>query len=309
MTWQWSRWVVGSGLAHAGLVGALCLLATTAERPLATLQVRLIQEGEPSAPRVAPTAPIVRQSARTGPELTERQPPRRIAPSPSPAPPASVERERPAPPPSPVHPPPPPPSAPEAPPAASAEPVGASAAMMGAGSPVEGGGARGAGGSGGEGAGATTGAAEFARGIGVLSGRGEGRGAAGAGDGGGGASGSGRGAGHGGGAGPGTGAGARSGAGTGAGPGAGVADLLRAMRRQIEQAKVYPEAARRRETEGTVELRFRIAPDGSVQAVEIVHSSGHAILDESAILTIRRAAPYPVLTGWIQIPLAYRLER
>jgi protein TonB len=81
------------------------------------------------------------------------------------------------------------------------------------------------------------------------------------------------------------------------------------MRRQIEQAKVYPQVARRRGVEGTVELRFRIAPDGSVQAVEVLRSSGHAILDESAILTIRRAAPFPVLEGWVQIALAYRLDR
>ena len=88
-----------------------------------------------------------------------------------------------------------------------------------------------------------------------------------------------------------------------------MADLLRAIRAQIERAKVYPEAARRRAREGTVDLRFRIAPDGSVERVEIVQSSGHDLLDESAMQTIRRAGPYPVLAGWVRIPLAYQLAR
>jgi protein TonB len=85
--------------------------------------------------------------------------------------------------------------------------------------------------------------------------------------------------------------------------------VLRAIRSQIEKAKAYPEAARRDGLEGTVDLRFRITPAGWVETVEIVHSSGHAILDESALQTVRRAAPYPVIAGWIRLPLAYRLDQ
>ena len=106
----------------------------------------------------------------------------------------------------------------------------------------------------------------------------------------------------------GSGRGTGSGSGIGDGTGSGLADLLGAIRRQIERAKVYPETARRRHQEGTVELRFRIAPDGLVEAVEIVRSSGHELLDESATQTIRRAVPYPKFAGWIRVPLAYRLE-
>jgi periplasmic protein TonB len=61
--------------------------------------------------------------------------------------------------------------------------------------------------------------------------------------------------------------------------------------------------------EGTVEVRFRIAGDGSVEAVEVVRSSGHPLLDEISTQTVRRAGPYPVLAGWIRIPLSYRLDR
>ena len=95
------------------------------------------------------------------------------------------------------------------------------------------------------------------------------------------------------------------------GTGAGVADLLRAIRQKIEHehAKVYPETARREGIQGTVEVRFRIAGDGSVEAVEVVRSSGHRLLDETSTQTVRRAGPFPVLAGWIRIPLSYRLDR
>jgi protein TonB len=81
------------------------------------------------------------------------------------------------------------------------------------------------------------------------------------------------------------------------------------IRQRIAQAIVYPEEARRQRQQGVVEMRFLIARDGSVEAVEVVHSSGHPILDESAAQTIRRAVPYPAVSGWIRIPLSYRLAK
>jgi periplasmic protein TonB len=89
----------------------------------------------------------------------------------------------------------------------------------------------------------------------------------------------------------------------------GVADLFGSIRRQIERAKIYPEKARQAGVEGTVELRFQIGPDGNAAGLEIVRSSGHPELDESALQTIRRAAPYPAVSGRIRIPLSYRLDR
>ncbi len=106
----------------------------------------------------------------------------------------------------------------------------------------------------------------------------------------------------------GTGLASRGGPG-GVGGGDGGPDLLRSIRRQIEQKKVYPDAARREGLQGTVELRFRIADDGSVEAVEILRSSGFGILDEASQQTIRRAAPYPLVRGWIRLPLSYRLDQ
>ncbi|HSC70298.1 MAG TPA: energy transducer TonB [Candidatus Methylomirabilis sp.] len=93
------------------------------------------------------------------------------------------------------------------------------------------------------------------------------------------------------------------------GGGEGLADLLRDIKRRVEQAKTYPDAARRAGLEGTVEVRFRIGRDGNAEALEILRSSGHAALDEIAMQTIRRAGPYPVVSGRIRIPLSYRLDQ
>ncbi|HSB79625.1 MAG TPA: energy transducer TonB [Candidatus Methylomirabilis sp.] len=93
------------------------------------------------------------------------------------------------------------------------------------------------------------------------------------------------------------------------GRGDGIADLLRAIRRRIEEAKTYPDAARRGGMEGTVEVRFQIDRDGQPEGLEIVRSSGHPELDEIAMQTIRRAGPYPAVSGRIRIPLSYRLDR
>lgn len=99
------------------------------------------------------------------------------------------------------------------------------------------------------------------------------------------------------------------GEGTGGSGGAGLSALLRSIRTRIEEARIYPEEARRDGIQGTVELRFRIASDGSVEAVEILRSSGSRLLDEASEQTIRRAAPYPVVPGWLRLPLSYRLDQ
>ena len=92
------------------------------------------------------------------------------------------------------------------------------------------------------------------------------------------------------------------------GGGAGLGESLRSIRRRIEEAKTYPEAARRAGMEGTVEVRFQIGPSGAPVNLEIVTSSGYPELDQATLETIRRAGPYPTIHGRIRIPLAYRLD-
>lgn len=54
----------------------------------------------------------------------------------------------------------------------------------------------------------------------------------------------------------------------------------------------YPEQARRDKIYGALRLLVSILPDGSVKSVEVLESSGHAILDDAAVRIVRLAAPF-----------------
>ena len=54
----------------------------------------------------------------------------------------------------------------------------------------------------------------------------------------------------------------------------------------------YPERARLGKLYGDILMVVTLLPDGSVENIEIVSSSGHSTLDQAAITTVRLAAPY-----------------
>ncbi|CAI8798912.1 energy transducer TonB [Methylocaldum szegediense] len=91
--------------------------------------------------------------------------------------------------------------------------------------------------------------------------------------------------------------------------------LRRYLIEQIRRHKQYPGDARRRGWEGQVLVRAVIGGNGQLVEAEIVKSSGHAVLDDEALATLRRAMPVPVSKahGWSQvavtIPFDYRLKR
>jgi TonB family protein len=76
----------------------------------------------------------------------------------------------------------------------------------------------------------------------------------------------------------------------------------------IERVKSYPRLARERGIEGVVRLRFRVKPQGEVDRVEIVKSSGYEILDTASVRTVYRASPMPYVSGWVEVPIAYMLK-
>ncbi|MFQ5586652.1 MAG: TonB family protein [Thermodesulfobacteriota bacterium] len=89
-------------------------------------------------------------------------------------------------------------------------------------------------------------------------------------------------------------------AGGGSGEGGGAVNRFRAMvLRKIEDAKLYPEGARRRGIEGDAFVRFTVFPDGTAEGIEVTPDTRcHTILKRAAVKTIQRAAPYlPVPTA------------
>jgi len=78
---------------------------------------------------------------------------------------------------------------------------------------------------------------------------------------------------------------------------------------------VYPRWARRRGLQGRLVLRVRIAADGAAREVEVIESSGHPVLDESARAAVagwrftpaRRAGE--AVASRLDIPVSFRLRR
>ncbi len=59
----------------------------------------------------------------------------------------------------------------------------------------------------------------------------------------------------------------------------------------VEEAKAYPEAARRRGTEGTVRLAFRVGPGGELLSSRVAASSGSTLLDRAALALLASVFP------------------
>lgn len=72
------------------------------------------------------------------------------------------------------------------------------------------------------------------------------------------------------------------------------ADYLDTWRQRIETLGNlnYPEEARRDSIHGSLRMLVSIRPDGSVNEVDILKSSGHPMLDDAAIRIVQLAAPF-----------------
>lgn len=76
----------------------------------------------------------------------------------------------------------------------------------------------------------------------------------------------------------------------------------------------YPLAARRHGAQGRVLLSVQVGTDGASHAVLLKRSSGHAVLDDAALQTVRRWHFVPARRGdspvesWVDVPILFRLE-
>jgi len=80
------------------------------------------------------------------------------------------------------------------------------------------------------------------------------------------------------------------------------------IRRRIQEALVYPPLARRRQVEGESTVAFEVAASGSAADVEVVRSSGSALLDRAAERAVRDAAPLPPVMGRLRVPVRFALD-
>jgi len=75
------------------------------------------------------------------------------------------------------------------------------------------------------------------------------------------------------------------------------ASYMRAWVAKVERVgnMNYPERARRRNLDGSLVLSVDVLPDGSIERVQVLRSSGYELLDEAAVRIVRLAAPYAEL--------------
>lgn len=95
---------------------------------------------------------------------------------------------------------------------------------------------------------------------------------------------------------------------TGSGTTDGTDPLLAEIRARIEQAKRYPLLARRSEIEGIALIGFQIDASGQPESVRLKSSSGHPMLDDEALATIQRAAPFPPYSKPLEIGIRFELK-
>jgi TonB family protein len=88
-----------------------------------------------------------------------------------------------------------------------------------------------------------------------------------------------------------------------------------AVKKKIQEARSYPDSAKRSGLEGTANVMFTIMPDGNVSSVGITGSSGEKVLDDEAVSTVKRASPFPplpdkMITGSLnmQVAIVFKLN-
>lgn len=103
------------------------------------------------------------------------------------------------------------------------------------------------------------------------------------------------------------------------GPGVNVGQLKRAylkdLTRALHRQRRYPSLALRERLQGTVLVSITIDAGGRIRDVALRRSSGHALLDRSALAAVRAAPRIPVPPaemGWgtraVTLPIAYVLQ-
>jgi len=130
------------------------------------------------------------------------------------------------------------------------------------------------------------------------------------------------GTGLGGGAGTGNGMGMGGKAGSGTGTGSGgdqSGEQLRSkyrsehfayIRRIIQENITYPPQARRMQWGGSCKFSFVVLENGQVADIRILKGTGHAVLDENVVETIKRVAPFPrpPVSVKLVIPFTYNID-
>jgi periplasmic protein TonB len=91
--------------------------------------------------------------------------------------------------------------------------------------------------------------------------------------------------------------------------------ILSYLRLTLDVQKTYPPLAHHYGWQGDVLLAFHVDPTGAIQNVHVTHSSGYAVLDQSAVNALQRVGNIPNAAHWLsggvtdlELPISYQLH-
>ncbi|HAJ57683.1 MAG TPA: hypothetical protein DCL35_07985 [Candidatus Omnitrophica bacterium] len=90
---------------------------------------------------------------------------------------------------------------------------------------------------------------------------------------------------------------------------------MRTVQEKILKNVSYPLEAQRANLSGEVVLSLHLLANGQLIGVVVSQSSGHKLLDQAAIFSVKRQAPYPQFPKglflkeiWVEVPITYQLS-
>jgi TonB family protein len=90
---------------------------------------------------------------------------------------------------------------------------------------------------------------------------------------------------------------------------------VRSVQDVIYKNVSYPVEAQRANLSGEVVMSLHLLSNGQLVGVVMNQSSGHKLLDQAAMYTVKRLAPYPVFPKglllkeiWVEVPIAYQMN-
>lgn len=81
------------------------------------------------------------------------------------------------------------------------------------------------------------------------------------------------------------------------------------VKKRIAAKKIYPLKARAQNQTGNVKIKVVILPNGNLESAEIVESSEYELLNEAALLAVKKASPFKKMTnGMLRQEFTFTLE-
>ena len=82
------------------------------------------------------------------------------------------------------------------------------------------------------------------------------------------------------------------------------------IRDKVMRELAFPPEAIEKGWHGCLKIAFLVHCDGRIDSIRVLASSGHLVLDQSAVEAVKNAAPYPKSPRKveIQMPISYRFE-